>query len=141
MTPLAMLYPMLCQVALALMLWGWMARLRWVALRTRQVRPADIALGEPAWPKRTIQVANCFRNQFELPVLFYVLVLLVLVTRMSDVLLVVLAWVFVLSRVVHAYIHTGSNDVRLRGGVYGVGALALIVMWIWYALRLLSAAV
>jgi hypothetical protein len=140
MSQLALVYPLLCQIALTLGLLLWMMRARYNALTSRQVRLGDIALGQPAWPAQTTQVSNCFRNQFELPVLFYVLVLLVLITRISDVVLVVLAWAFVITRFAHAYIHTGRNDVRMRGTVYAVGAMILLVAWAWYAVRFLSAA-
>jgi hypothetical protein len=140
MSHLALIYPLFCQVALTFVLMLWMMRLRYGALTSRQVRLGDIALGQQAWPAQTMQASNCFRNQFELPVLFYVLVLLVLTTRINDVVLVVLAWAFVISRVVHAYIHTGRNDVRMRGAVYGIGALLIVVMWVWFIVRFLSAA-
>jgi hypothetical protein len=140
-TQVAIVYPLLVQVALTLGLLLWLARLRTGALRSGDVRPADIALGQPNWPQKPTQVANCFRNQFEAPVLFYVLVLLILNLRMSDILLVTLAWIFVLTRLAHAYVHTTSNVVRLRGGVYGIGVLVLLIMWIWLAIRLLSATV
>jgi len=140
-TQIAIVYPLLVQVALALGLLLWLARLRTGALQSKVVRPADIALGQPNWPQKPTQVANCFRNQFEAPVLFYVLVLLVLNLRMSDIVLVTLAWIFVLTRLAHAYIHTSSNVIRLRGGVYGIGVLVLLIMWIWLAIRLLSATV
>src|SRR5205085_6755058 len=97
----------------------------------------DVALREPNWPGRTMQVANCFSNQFELPVLFYVLTILVIITRHADILYVVLAWVFVVSRLGHAYVHTTSNVVLLRGRIYAVGAVALIIMWIVFMVRML----
>jgi hypothetical protein len=140
MSQLAILYPVFVQVALTFLLWGLMARARVSTLRSKQVRPADIALGQPAWPAQVTQLGNSFRNQFELPVLFYLLAVLVVVTRLSDVVLVALAWVFVLIRCMHAYIHTTSNDIRQRGPVYGIGGLILIVMWIWFVLRFLTAA-
>jgi hypothetical protein len=103
------------------------------------VRPADIALGQPGWPPHIIQLGNSFRNQFELPLLFYLLAVLVIVTRFSDLVIVALAWLFVLSRCAHAYIHTTTNDIRQRGPVYGIGGLILLIMWIWFLLRFLFA--
>ena len=50
-----------------------------------------------------------------MPVLFYVLTVLAVITKQADLLFVLLAWVFVLSRLAHAYIHVTSNDLRLRG--------------------------
>jgi len=59
-----------------------------------------------------------------------------LIARQADLLFVLLSWVFVISRYVHAFIHTTSNRVPRRGMIYGVGALALIALWIELAVRL-----
>lgn len=141
MTQIAIVYPLLVQVALTFGLLIWLARARMGALESKEVRSEDIALGQPGWPQRTTQVANCFRNQFEAPVLFYVLALLVLILRMSDIVLVTLAWVLVLTRLMHAYIHTTNNNVRVRGSIYGIGVLVLLIMWVWFAIRILTASV
>jgi len=90
-----------------------------------------------AWPTRVQQVSNAFQNQFELPVLFYVLVALVLLTRKADLLFVVMAWIFVLSRLGHAYVYATSNTVLLRFRVFLVGAAVLMLMWAIFAGRIL----
>ncbi len=130
MTVQMILAPLFVQVLLTFVVGFCMAGLRTSALRRRDVRVADVDLGQPNWPKRSTQVANCFRNQFELPVLFYVLTILAMATRHADFLFVVLAWVFVLSRLVHAYIHVTSNNLRMRGLWFGVGALLLFIKWV-----------
>lgn len=130
------LLPLFVQVLLTLSLLVWLAFLRREDFNSGAVHPSQIALREPNWPVRTRQVANCFSNQFELPVLFYVLTILEILTRHADLIFVVLAWIFVVSRLVHAYIHTTSNVVLRRGAVYGIGALALIVMWIIFIIRI-----
>ena len=81
---------------------------------------------EPNWPKRAAVFANSFSNQFELPVLFYVLTILAIITRQADLLFVLLAWVFVVLRVLQALVHVTSNDVRQRGALYGAGAIVLL---------------
>jgi hypothetical protein len=136
MTLRAILLPLFVEVGLTFVLLFWMAALRGRAL-SNGVRPEDIALGQPGWPAHATQVANCFRNQFELPVLFYVLVALAIQSRHADLLFVVLSWVFVLLRIAHAYIHTTFNRVQIRGGAYGLGGLVLFVMWIIFAVRIL----
>ncbi|MGE0212847.1 MAG: MAPEG family protein [Parvibaculaceae bacterium] len=93
------------------------------------------ALGDH-WPDETRASANNFRNQFEVPVLFYVLVAFLLITTKADLVQVVLAWIFVLSRILHTVIHLGSNVVLRRGMVFFVGVLVLLVMWVWFGLRL-----
>jgi len=131
------LLPLFVEVILTFVLWGWMVVARRQALVSRAVHPRDIALGEQNWPPKVAQVSNSFHNQLELPLLFYVLTILEMITRHADLIFVVLAWVFVLSRIVHAFIHVTSNSVMRRGSAHGVGAIVLIVMWIIFMLRIL----
>jgi hypothetical protein len=133
----AVLLPLFVEVALTFVLLYWMAYQRTTALQAGEIDPRQIALREPNWPPRMTQVANAFQNQLELPILFYVLTILAWVSRHADLLFVVLAWVFVASRLVHAYIHVTSNDVRKRGPAYGVGALVLTIMWAIFMIRIL----
>ena len=135
----AILLPLFVQVLLTFALLLWLAVLRTGALRSGAVRPGDIALRERAWPARAEQIANAFSNQLELPLLFYVLVILALITRKADLLFVVLSWMFVATRLFHAFIHTGSNVVPVRGAAFGVGLVILLVMWIIFAVRILFA--
>jgi hypothetical protein len=137
MTIPTILLPLFVVVALTLALLLWLGWLRRNDIKSGATHPSRIALREPNWPARTQQVANCVSNQFELPVLFYVLTVLAIVTHHADLVFVVLAWVFVLSRLLHAYVHTTSNAVMRRGGWYGVGAIALLAMWIIFMVRIL----
>jgi hypothetical protein len=137
MTVSDLLLPVFVEVGLTFVLFYWMAALRMRALRSGTVQSGDIALRQPAWPPRATQVANCFHNQLELPMLFYAVVALILITSTNSLIFVLLAWIFVLSRLVHAYIHTGHNDVWQRGAALGVGALALVAMWVIFAIRIL----
>lgn len=132
------LLPLFVEVALTLGLLFWLFLLRRRDLVSRSVHPSKIALREPNWPPRTQQVANSFANQLELPVLFYVLTILEIITRHTDIVFIVLAWIFVIGRLGQAYVHTTSNRVMLRGSWYGISALALIVMWIVFAVRILA---
>ncbi len=136
MTIRAILLPLFVEVALTLGLLLWLGFLRNDDLKGGAAKPAQIALREPNWPVRTRQVANAFSNQFELPVLFYVLTILEIITHHADLIFVVLAWIFVLTRLGHAYEHTTSNAVMRRGVIYGVGALVLIVMWAIFIVRI-----
>ena len=131
------LLPLFVQVALTFALMFGMAYSRMGALKRKDARMADIALGQPNWPPRVQQVSNCYHNQFQLPVLFYVLTILVIITHHADFLFVVMAWLFVLTRLLHTYIHTGSNYVRHRFNAFALGAFILLAMWIIYAVRIL----
>lgn len=133
----AILIPMFAQVALTFVLLFWMGFLRHQALRSGAVKAEQIALREPHWPLRVLQIGNAFHNQLELPVLFYVVTLLALITETLDVTLYVLSWMFVLARYLHAYIHVTSNRLDRRTGVFGVGAIALLLMWVIVIARIL----
>src|SRR5262249_28694080 len=133
----AVLLPLFVQIALTLALLSWMAYLRTSALNAGEVRDRDIALREPSWPARTTQVGNCFHNQLELPVLFYVLTILAWITHHADLLFVLMAWVFVAPRLAHAYEPVTSNVVRRRGAIYGVGLIVLVLMWAIFIVRIL----
>ena len=137
MTVTDLLLPVFVQLGLTFFLMFWMGLLRREALNSGSVQPSDIALRQPNWPPRTLQVANCFHNQLELPMLFYVLVAFILITSTNSLAFVILAWVFVLARLVHAYIHTGANDVSARALAIGVSAVALVAMWVIFAIRIL----
>lgn len=141
MTVQAILVPMFVQVALTFVLLFWMGVLRLRALRFGHVKPQQVALREPNWPPRVLQVGNAFHNQLELPLLFYAVILLALQMRTLDVVLLVLSWMFVLTRLVHTYIHVTSNRLDRRTAVFGVGAIALLLMWVIVFARILLLAV
>jgi hypothetical protein len=130
------LVPLFVQVLLVFILMIWMAKERQGAIRRGEVHPRDIALREPKWPPKAMQVANCFSNQFEIPVLFYVVTILALITRQADLLFVLLSWVFVILRYIHAFIHTTSNRVPRRGLVYGLGVVIVFALWVELAFHL-----
>jgi hypothetical protein len=137
MTIQMVLLPVFVQVALTFALLIWMARARTSSVSRGETRIRDIALRQPAWPAQATQISNCYDSQFQLPVLFYVLVILAWVTRQADLVFVVTAWIFVLARLAHAYIHTTSNHVPTRFWVFAVGMLVLLLMWIIFAVRIL----
>jgi hypothetical protein len=97
----------------------------------------DIALREPNWPPHILKIQNAFHNQLELPLLFYVLTILAIMTRQADLLFVLLAWVFVVLRVFHAYIHVTDNNVPRRGMVFIASAIVLAIMWAIFMIRIL----
>ena len=134
----AVLLPLFVEVILTFVLMLRMGALRRADYGSGAVKADDIALREPRWPVRTTQAANAFANQFELPVLFYVLTILAWVTRHAGIVFVVLAWIFVICRILQAYIHVTSNVVRYRGLFFSVGAVVLMIMWALYIIEVLT---
>ncbi len=136
----AMLMPVFALVALTFALLFWMQILRLRAIRKGQVPANSVALREPNWPARVTQISNAYHNQLETPLLFYVLILLAIITETADSILFILSWLFVGSRFAHAYIHLTSNRLPARASVFLVGAIGLALMWIIVAARLTVAA-
>jgi len=131
------LLPVLVQIGLTFALLLWMAGARRNALVGGETKIRDIALGQQNWPVRATQIGNCYRNQFELPLLFYTLIALALPLRQADLVIVMLSWVFVLTRFVHAGIFVSSNDLGRRSLAWFAGVLVLLAMWVYFALRIL----
>jgi hypothetical protein len=137
MTIQSILLPVFVQIGLTFFIAFWMAKQRWGVMLRGEMRWQDIALKQRPWPARTQQVSNCFQNQFEVPVLFYVLVALAILTKKADLLFVVMAWLFVLTRIAHAFVFTTSNYVPRRGQIFVAGALVVFLMWVIFAIRIL----
>lgn len=127
------------QLALTFGLLLWLGFLRVPLVTAGKVRIRDIALSREAWPERVRQVANAVDNQFQLPLLFYVAVTLLLWSGTAGWVEVALGWLFVALRLLHAYIHTSSNRVDQRFLVYTAGFGVLAVLWLAVAFRLLLA--
>lgn len=133
-----LLLPALLHVALVFSLVFMTGAGRVAAARRGEVRLSDVALDSSKWPAHLRKPANNYQNQFELPVLFYVLIAFLLATSLADAVQVVLAWVFLLSRFVHTYIHIGRNVVAERFYAFLASVATLLAMWVWFAVRLLT---
>ena len=137
MSVASILLPVFVQVALTFVLLMRLGSARLRALSAGNTKVRDIALGENNWPADVTQVGNCFNNQFQLPLLFYVLVVLALFLRKADLLYVIMSWIFVISRIAHAGVHITSNNVNQRFAAYTVGMVVLLLMWAFFAARIL----
>ena len=131
--------PLFIEVALIFVLLGLMAQSRNAAFKAG-LRPRDVALGSEAYPAKARQFANAYANQFEMPVLFFVAVVLGLVVHRAGTLFVILEWVFVAARIGQAFVHTTSNTVPLRGGFFLASACSTALLWVLLALGVLVGA-
>jgi len=119
MTVQMVLLPVFVQVGLTLFLLLSTAR----AQRNANVRETRSDVG--------------FADEFGLPVLFYVLIAIALPLRRVDLVLVMLSWVFVVTRFAHAGILATSSEGRNRSLAWLAGALVLLAMWVYFALKIL----
>ena len=127
-------WPVLVQVLLTLVVYVALIKRKIAAMRTGRVDMERRALHDDAWPDDVMQINNNIRNQFELPVLFYALAFALWALHAVHEAALVVASGFVLSRIVHCWIHVSSNFVPARRRAFTVGwwllaAMALLVAW------------
>ncbi|TIT23524.1 MAG: hypothetical protein E5W70_07695 [Mesorhizobium sp.] len=137
MNQTAIFWPMLAQVLLVYVVYVVMGRRRYGAVRSGEAKTGQFKTRSTE-PGSSITVANNLSNQFELPVLFYVLCLTLHVTNGVNYLTLALMWIFVVSRYLHASVHLTSNRLILRSRAFYLGAVVLALGWIWLALHLLG---
>ena len=131
-------WPILAHVLLIYIVYGVMGRRRYFAVKSGEAKVGQYKVRSTE-PSSSVTVANNLINQFELPVLFYVLCLVLHLTNGVNYLTLALMWIFVASRYFHAWVHLTSNNLLLRSRSFFVGAVILLVAWIWFALHLLGA--
>lgn len=124
-----LLPPLFVQVAITFILGLMTGASRYIAAKKGQVKVSDIALREPGWPKSVTKISNAFHNQLETPILFYLLVVLLLVTKQGDQTFLMLAWAYVAVRLVHLAIHLTINHVLYRFLIFAASMLILMIMW------------
>ncbi|MCQ1854680.1 MAPEG family protein [Neorhizobium galegae] len=128
----ATLWPMIAHAALVFFLYWLLSKKRFEAVRAGSIKAGEFRdnLQEPP---ESLSVYNNLRNQFELPVLFYAVSLVLYVSTADNWGTVALAWIFVLSRYAHSYVHLTSNRLRYRRPIFMVGFFAVMAMWAWLA--------
>ena len=124
------------QVLLTLGILVWMGLERVPRVARGEIAVKDIAVDREAYPLQARLLSNSFDNQFQLPVLLYVAVLLALWAGEAGWFETGLAWLFVALRCVHAAIHVTTNRVHRRFTVYSAGLVVLALLWLWLVLRL-----
>lgn len=138
----AIVYPVIVQVflTLAVLLVMGPARSRSMRENRQKLTDPDVRVGRNAWSEQATKVSNNYKNQFELPVLFYAACAFALILKIADPLMIGLAWAFSLSRIAHAAIHIGPNVVIWRGVAFLVGYAVLVLMWLLVGWRVLAGA-
>ncbi len=129
------LLPVFIQVALTFALL-FMTR----GAQTRSAGYGDIRFkDEPNDPTGPALIGSLYNSQFQLPMLFYVVVTLAYLLRKADFVFVILSFVFVAARIAHAYVAVTSSDTKLRYGSFAAGLVVLALMWLIFAVRILFA--
>ncbi|MCJ8506496.1 MAPEG family protein [Rhizobium lemnae] len=129
----SMIWPMFAHVVLVFVLYVLLSRRRVAAVKGGRATVAQFRqnLSEP---EDSLFVHNNLKNQFELPIFFHVACIAIYIVNADNIGTVLLAWLFVISRYVHSYIHISTNHIAHRRPAFIVGFGALLIMWIWLAI-------
>ncbi|GJL92261.1 MAPEG family protein [Hyphococcus sp.] len=126
------------QVALTLVVYLLLVRARFAYASDRANLKPELAYDQSAWPVSSRQIANSVTSQFELPVLFYAGVLFAFQFGAAGWLAAALAWIFVATRIAHAFIHIGKNIMMTRFQFFLAGFVMIAVFWINLAITVLT---
>ena len=133
----ALFLPALVLMLVTMLVWLNMFIRRVVATKAGNINPQKLATPEQvnvAFDEKTQAPGNCFKNLFELPVIFYTLVILISMTNLVDSFFISLAWAFVGLRAVQASVHCTYNKVMHRFLAYFASSVVLWVMLVRFFL-------
>lgn len=120
--------PMVVQMALMLAVGIWLIWARVGSVARGKVNMSDVARsGWQGWIK---QAGDNFDNQHQLPHLFFTACFLLYLTNSVSDFAIIAAWVFALSRIVHAGVHLTFNHIMTRFLCFFVGVVSLAVLFV-----------
>jgi hypothetical protein len=123
-------WPAVAMVALTIVVWFRMYTTRIAQMKRERIHPQAVATSAQAAAKLTdSKGADNFRNLFELPVLFYLALVVAAQTAQVNAWTLTLAWAFVALRILHSCIHCSYNKVIHRFYSYFVGGMVLWALW------------
>lgn len=129
---------MFAQVLLSLIVMIIMGKRRFAAAKNKHINLTDFATMRLDSAGDNVRVADRnFTNQFEIPVLFYAGCLLAMQLNSASILVAVLAWLFVISRILHSIVHLGSNKIRIRFNLFLIGCGSVFALWLVIIWRVL----
>lgn len=126
-----MIYPMFAMILLTFFIGLYTFYVRVMAVRKREVNyRAYLLMQSDQFPDYVQKASRNFNNQFEIPMLFYVVCLAFIALEVTSGLAMILAWAFVVVRIVHALIHLTYNHLVHRFSVFWLSALVVLAMWV-----------
>ena len=122
----SILWPMLAYIGWVFLLYVWLTIVRAQAVRSGEVEYASFAHRNE--PHHIERITRNLANQFELPVIFYAVVVLLVATGRVTAVDTIAAWVFVAGRVIHTLVETLTDNVPLRGQVFLINFAGVAVL-------------
>ncbi len=134
----SLLYPAFVQVLVTFALCIWMGKLRIAELKKGDVKVKEVADRTANWKDQTRRVELALYNQFQVPMLFFVGCLFAIQFGQADYVTTILAWIFVLLRLIQIYAHIVTNNVKMRFNAFLGGFLVVLAIWVYIIVNVTS---
>lgn len=136
-----LLWPAIAMVALTFVVWFALVGARFGHMKRTPPRAEDFASGDTSrrYFEPVERPAANLANLFEMPVLFYVAIGLLLLTEQASDSYVALAWGYVALRTVHSWFHL-RGQIKPRFLTYALSNAVLLALWVGFAVDSYSAA-
>jgi hypothetical protein len=131
----AIFWPVIVQVALVYVVYYLLFSRRQAAVKAGRVRLSQFR-DNVTEPEETRFLKNNLTNQYELPVLFIAGCIAHYATGNAGIIAILLAWLFVATRIAHAIIHVGANRLHHRVPIFIAGYAINGLLWLWLAVNL-----
>ena len=131
------IYPLLTMVALTLFV---TLRLLYFAVKSilkGEVHIKQYRIYDGEFPAKFISVRQHYKNMFEMPILFYLLCTLLIISDSVALLDIQLAWGFVIFRILHSISRIPNKNVNIRFGLFAGSFIMLVAEWVNYGLKLI----
>jgi hypothetical protein len=123
---MSLLFPMLAHIGWVFVLYAWLTLARQRAVKAGEVKYGDFARHDE--PHHVARIAYNLSSQFELPIIFYAAVVLLIATNNVTTIDIIAAWVVVAGRVIHTLVQCLTDNVPLRGQVFLINFAGVAVL-------------
>lgn len=137
MSKTLILYPFISMILLTLFLYVQNYLVNRKAIKNGIVKFSYLKDYKSDVPSYITISRQTLKNQFELPIFFYLLILMTLIFDKVALVDIILSWVFVISRYIHCYIRLGYHNIIHRAYIFEIGMLALVIWWITFLYNIL----
>jgi hypothetical protein len=132
----ALLGPIFALAALVGLVWLLMLSFRNYAILRNIASATYYAAYQHATPPDWVErPARTFNNLMQIPTMFWLVCVLMMITSRVDAAQLLLAWVFVSARALHALVYMIWNYLPARFGIWTAGTITLVVIWVRFALQ------
>ena len=137
MSKTLILYPFISMILLTLFLYVQNYLVNRKAIKNGIVKFSYLKDYKSDVPSYITISRQTLKNQFELPIFFYLLILMALIFDKVDLVDLIFSWIFVISRYIHCYIRLGYHNIIHRAYIFEIGMLALVIWWIAFLYNIL----